>query len=571
MIKLKKILFFSLLTTVAVSPLIPLVKATDGQWQPTVASATWNYDLYRVDRLSFDTNVQGPFKQNGTVFVAQSAKSCLKTTPCLRSDLTLLQNGNGLNITDATSTVTSPFWSIAQDNRFIYFVPSGDKNSWGTVFEYLPQTNLVQTLTVIPRKADELSFQTFAVEATRVYTSIIHKDEKTGAVESKLSVSDYKTGVTDNDFTWYVHAPWQEIADTQNNVVLLKFQFDGGNKQLALYNTTTRKVLEVPGTWTEPPGDIVAAHFLSDGSIQYFQNYRLYTFNPTVDAKPKEHGGATLSWFVDAKSAVQIVGDRMAYVSADNSLYVSDQTGVANFGKALSGHFTLTADTLSYQSLDGYIAYTFGTKNWKNLSYRVTNTVSDVSVGTDAQGGIWYQNATSGKMITIGSGSDPVLTDRAHAIWKGTDGSLYQVTFSPLLDMGSAHVQAVKVANTNTVYLVNGNQTWKIPNPTVYFTWFQSWSEVKAVSAQTLAALLQEKPLAGDAFFAPGTRVKSSADPRVYIVGSDYQLHWIISETVADSIYGSAWNRGILEIQPERLWEYQTGNNVTSHQDVLSI
>ena len=565
MTNLKKILLFSLLVTVSVSPLITKVNATDGQWQPTVSSATWEYDLYRVERLSFGGKaVQGPFKQGDGVFVTQQAKSCVKASTCKQVDLTLLKNGSALPVSSLSSYG-------AQDNRFVYFIPSTDKNFWGTVYEYLPETGLIQTLASIERKANELNFEASAVDGSRIYTSILHKEEKTGAVKSKLSMFDYKSTLRFDDFTWNLNVPWQEVADVRNGVVLAKFQFDGGNKQLALVDTATRKVQEIPGTWTEPPGDLVNAHFLSDGSIQYFQNFRLYSFNPTVDTKPKEHGGATLNWFVDAKSAAKVVGDRMAYVSSDNTLYVSDTNGVANFGKALNGRFALSADTISYQSMDGYISYTFSTKNWKNLHYRVTDTFEDISVGIDGKGDIWYENATSGKTVNMGFGSEPMLTDREHAVWKGADGNVYEATFSSLLDLGTASVKAVKALNTNAVYIINGSQMWKIPDPTTYFTWFHSWSEVTTVSPQTLKAYMDKSTFMGDALFAPGTRVKSMADTRVYVIGTDRQLHWIISETVADSIYGSAWNRGIIEVRPERLWNYQTGGNIQSNKDIQVI
>ncbi|KKW32872.1 MAG: hypothetical protein UY76_C0015G0013, partial [Candidatus Uhrbacteria bacterium GW2011_GWA2_52_8d] len=75
----------------------------------------------------------------------------------------------------------------------------------------------------------------------------------------------------------------------------------------------------------------------------------------------------------------------------------------------------------------------------------------------------------------------------------------------------------------------------------------------------------------GDLKLAAGTRVKSDVSSKVYVVGSDYKLHWITSETVADEIYGSTWNQGIIEVTSTYLWKYATGDDVSSTDDVRSI
>ena len=71
--------------------------------------------------------------------------------------------------------------------------------------------------------------------------------------------------------------------------------------------------------------------------------------------------------------------------------------------------------------------------------------------------------------------------------------------------------------------------------------------------------------------FASGTRVKAIGNPRVYMVGTDGNLHWIVSETVASAIYGSAWNKGIVEVNSTDLWRYVTGKNVDSELSVKAI
>ena len=57
----------------------------------------------------------------------------------------------------------------------------------------------------------------------------------------------------------------------------------------------------------------------------------------------------------------------------------------------------------------------------------------------------------------------------------------------------------------------------------------------------------------------------------MYVIGSDYKLHWITSETVAHDIYGSDWNKGIVSVKDTSLWKYATGSDVSSSDDVRSI
>ncbi len=571
MINLKKTLIFTMLLAVAVSPFIPQVKATDGQWGVATASDSWDYDLYSVEKLSFGKTVQGPFEFNDGVFVTEQAKSCKYPATCELFDVTFLKNGSALSVKNVSKRVTSPFWHSGQDGRFIYLVPSTDGKTWGTMFEYMPETGVIQTLSTIEQKSDDLNFQTASVDGSRVYASILHTDAKTKAVESKLTVTDYKTGYKMDDFTWTLSAPWQEIVDVKDGIALTKFRFDGGFSQLILVDEPKRKVKEIPDTWTEPDGELMAAHILSDGTVQYFKNYRMYTYKPGVDVKPVESGGAYLNWFVPAQDAVQIVGDRMAYIDPENMLYVTSPDGASSFGKALGGKFTLEADAIHYESLEGPISYTFSTRVWKTRHYRVTDSYKDILVGLDEAGNVWYENLTSGKTVNVGYGTDPVLTDREHALWKGVDGKIYQVTFSTLLDLGNADIQAVKAYGESTVYLQSDKQMWRVTDAQTYFTWFDSWSDVVSVSPQTITVYKDSHTLMGDAPFAPGTRVKAAGNPRVYVSGTDGSLHWIVSETVADSIYGSSWNQGIIEVRPERLWNYTTGVNVNSNKDIQVI
>ncbi|MFA4846129.1 MAG: hypothetical protein WC654_06250 [Patescibacteria group bacterium] len=569
---LKKTLIFTVAFAIAISPLLPTVFADSGEWGTPVATAAWDYDYFRVERLKLDYDTSAPYAFNDAVFVAQTAKSCEYPDLCEQVDLTIFKDGEALEIASVSDSVTDTFWHTAQDGRFIYMIPADSDETWGTIYEYDIETGTVATLSDMSRADNSISFMTFATDGDRIYTSTLQTDEVTGDVESALSVYDYGSNYERDDFTYALTAPWQEIVDVQDGLALVKVNFDGGFEQLWIVNQTARSVEAVPDTWTEQGSDIVGAHFLSDGSIRFFRNFRLWTYTQGVDETPTDAGGAYLSWTVDVEDAVQIVGDRMSYIDDENGLYVSDVDGVHKLGVATDGVFNLTEDTIYFQNdEDEYVGYNFETLTWETRAFHVTDAYEDILVGVDEDGNVWYENTTNGRLLNVGFGSAPVLSDREHAYWQGTDSNVYEVTFSPILDLVRDEVEAFSAYNSAGIYLVSGDQMWLIPSEEVYFTWFDSWDEVVEVSQATINVYLETSDYEGDLKFAPGTRVKTVSSARVYVVGSDYELHWIVSETVADEIYGSDWNQGIIEVNDTYLWKYATGDNVASGDDVRSI
>lgn len=569
---LKKILILAVAVAIGVSPLLPRVFADSESWTNTVASAAWDYDFYRVRRLALD-GVSGPYDFNGTVFVTKSAESCDYEESCEMVDMTIFEDGEAFEIESVDERVASAFWHTAQDGRFIYLVPSDDGEIWGTVYEYDSTTGTSTKLTDIEQDSDDIDFMTFATDGNRVYFGTIHTDEDTGDIESELSVYDYKSTYGRDDFTYQLTAPWQEIVDVQDGLALVKFQFSGGFEQLWLVDQTARSMEAIPDTWTQDPGEIIGAHFVSDGSIRYFRNYRLFSYNPETDSTPTDAGGAYLSWFDEVPDAVQIVGDRMAYIDDEDGLYVSDVDGVSKFGVATNGSFNLDEDAIYFRNLDGdYVGYHFSTKTWETTSFLVTDTFENIRVGIDADENVWYGNLTTGYVLNVGYGNEPVvLSDREHAYWQGADGNIYEATFSPLLDLERENVEAFSSYTSDGIYLVTDGSMWLIPDQTVYFTWFDSWDDTLEVSQATIDVYLKTYDYKGDLKLAAGTRVKSDVSKKVYLVGSDYKLHWIVSETVADEIYGSDWNQGIIEVTSTYLWKYATGSDVSSTDDVRSI
>ncbi len=84
-------------------------------------------------------------------------------------------------------------------------------------------------------------------------------------------------------------------------------------------------------------------------------------------------------------------------------------------------------------------------------------------------------------------------------------------------------------------------------------------------------AKLSEYSDQGIALYPAGTKVKLEGDAKVYTVGYDGKLHWIISQAVAYIIYGDSWNHDIIEITQMDLVDYSLGFMIDEADDADMI
>jgi hypothetical protein len=569
---LNKLIVFAVVVMAFVSPFLPKVMANYGYWYNTISDKVWEYDSHTVERLAFRRDVQGPYNFSDNVFFADEAKKCSTRLECNQVDISIVKNGELLEINDVNEDITSRNWHIKQNDEFVYYVEAEGDYNWLTAFKYDGEIKGIDKLTALTRKNNEIKFNSFATEGDRLYGELIQEDKYNGDVEPGILVRDFESGYERRDISKRLTAPWQEIVDVYGDLVLVKFQFEGGPKQLWIIDERRTTMSAIYDTWTENPGDIVGAHFKSDGTVEYFKNYRLFTFDPKTQSRPTEHSGVYLNWFEGSNKTMQILGDRTAWLDPENNLYVNDLDGVRKMGQVIDGQFTLLKDSIFFVSENGYEGYDFKTSQWSKRSYHVTDLYQDILVGIDSDNDVWYENTSTNKLVNVGFGTDPVLSDRAHAYWKGMDGYVYEVSFKVLLDAPSFEKpQAYKAYDDSTVYLLEDGEFMKVNDEKVYFSWFNSWDNVAEVTPRIMELYLEKYGLNGDAPFAPGTRVKTAGNPRVYVMGTDAKLHWLVSETVADSIYGSYWNNEIIELPHGYLWKYGTGYDLHSSSDIKSI
>lgn len=119
----------------------------------------------------------------------------------------------------------------------------------------------------------------------------------------------------------------------------------------------------------------------------------------------------------------------------------------------------------------------------------------------------------------------------------------------------------IKASGPAVYYYGSDARRYVFPNETTFFSWFQDFSSVKTITDSELAAI----SIGGNMVIRPGTKlVKITTDPKVYAVTRCGGLHWIESESVATSLYGSSWARRVVDVPDAFFTNYSVGPSLAS-------
>jgi hypothetical protein len=562
----KKLVFSVIALAMAVSPFLS-VKADNGDWDAAISAAAWNYGDYRVERLAFADDAIGPFNLGEFVLVAEPVDSKPNEEPLY--NVYMLEDGLKLLMENVPEEALDAQRFALNDGRFVFISQVDWDGDHYAVTEYDGDGDAEQLVEdVFFSGVEDIDV---LVDGADIYFETSHDfTGKTALKQTAVYVYDEAEGDAD-----IVGKHWElreeKLLDAADGKVLIKMTFSSGNKQLWLgdthnvnYQGMTREAIS--GTWVDPEADIFAAHFIDDDTVEFFMNYVRHTYDLDTEVLTK-HDGQFLNWYGAPEDAYQLDGVYMAWVTPENTLMLSDGSNVKTIGTAADGQFLLEDGRLFYASGSAGKVYDIAARVTVNLPFAVTDVYGDIVVGNDAAGNVSYMDMNSGEAYDLGYGSAPAISDEMHVYWMGVDGAIYEGTVSlpSVLSVGS--IRAMKLASDNTVYLVKDGEKLVIPSEKTYFTWFDSWSDVEIVTAAKLNGYAD----GGVASFAPGTKVKLARDPKVYVVGNDGKLHWITTQTVAYSIFGSTWNKGILEINQQDLVTNPLGSAIESESDLQTI
>lgn len=547
-------------------PITPsAVLADSGSWSYIQATAAWSYDDFKVERLDFDANTMGPLSIGDNVIIVEPAAIC-EPNSCARYDLYILKDGMGMFVGNVPIEVVNEQRYFNSDNEFIYVdsADSEDNNYWSVVKidldtgeETIIAENIfidgVQDIDVVVRE-DEIYF-----------TVSLNWDGHRGYSNAVIYVFDpLSSSVKVATKNWQQNN--DDLQDAQNGVLLSKMTFSSGERQLWTYDTNVYPVNAeaVADTWTPENENIVGAHFRADATIEFFDMYQRYIY----DGENSVAQGDYLSWYKSYEESMQVVDGRMAWLDPENVLRVSGADVNLELGKVNDPEtFYLTPETIFYPTVDGGEKYDFASQTYTEYPFNVTDVYGEIVVGQDINGAIWYMNTETEKSIEIGSGTNAVISDEMHVYWRGTDEHVYEATMSLNALSGASDIRAVKVSGDSRVYLVLDNKTYWIQSDKVYFSWFESWDDVSTISSSKFS----EYDYSGDAFYAPGTKLKLADDPKVYMVGSDGKLHWITTELLAYNIYGPTWNQDIIEFDNQETTGLIFSSPITNENGVQNI
>ena len=564
----KKLTFSVIALAMAVSPFLS-VDADNGNWDTAVTAASWNYDGYRVEKLAFASDAIGPYNLGNFALVAEPVDSC-KPNDCDIYDVYMLKDGSTLLMTNVPASILDSHRFAINDGRLVFVAQADLDGEHYAVTEYDADGDSSQLVEDVFFSGVE-SIDVLASDGDVYFNTALDYTGSTSVEQAAVYMYDAAEGDADIIGKHYELRD-EQMLDAADGIVLEKLTFPSGNKQLWLgdthnYNNLGMTREAISGTWLEPEADIYGAHFVNDSQIEFFMNFIRHTYDLDTKVLAK-HDGQYLNWNRDPELGYQIAGSRMAWVDSSDTLSVSDGTTVTALGNAFDGQFYLESDRVFYATSTGGKSYDFSAKTASDVGFFVTDSDGgDILVGNDSTGKVRYLNLATDASYSLGFGSAPTLSDETHAYWTGVDGNVYEATVSLPSAASLGTVSAVKSSSSNTVYLIADGKKYAMPSEKTYFTWFSSWSNVTTVSATTLASYAD----AGTATLAPGTKVKIANDVRVYVVGDDGKLHWITTQTVAYSLYGSDWNKNILAITQQDLVTNALGTSIASEADLQSI
>ena len=114
---------------------------------------------------------------------------------------------------------------------------------------------------------------------------------------------------------------------------------------------------------------------------------------------------------------------------------------------------------------------------------------------------------------------------------------------------------------SSVYYLGSDGKRYVFPSESVYFSWYADFSGVVTIPASEL----QTYPLGSNVTMRPGTKlVKITTDPSVYAVTPNGVLRKIQSEADAIALYGSNWNKIIVDVADSFFTNYTVGSPLPS-------
>jgi hypothetical protein len=188
----------------------------------------------------------------------------------------------------------------------------------------------------------------------------------------------------------------------------------------------------------------------------------------------------------------------------------------------------------------------------------------DAAAGALIGGGL--ATRVDGQTVTIPSTVETasLMVKNGDVAWiEGAPGSqTLKFATTPVLVSAAESAKSVighlvKSSGSPTVYFAaQDGSRYAFVGSGTYFSWFDDFATVQTISNAAIAQM----PLGGDVLYKPGSRLlKVASSPKIYQIGNDGSVHWIESEDILVSAYGSHWQQQVTVISATDLADYPQG------------
>ena len=546
------------------------------QWESVSAKRVWNYDTYRVAELNLPAVVDGLFNLGDNVLVQTTASSCAIPN-CNERDAWILRNGSAIRVPNVPKGALDLENYLKNDGRVVWAAKTIEDRYVVVELDLVSgqKINLTKEFFL-----DGVETMDVMVAGSEVFMNPTFSFDEPSRVFKQAAVFRYSAPRDGAELiTKRYHSEHEELLDVDlvNRRILTKMTFQNGDKELFITKLESGfapygEFDRIVGSYTPKHEDIVGAHFRPDGAVEYFRLFdrHLSTTDNGVKTVKTASLGENLNWLRQMDDTIFVEGDNMVYVNMAGELTVSNANfGVLRAAPVDRNPVAVNEDYVFYVSTDGLgHVYDLRDGSVETVDYRPVDAFDDAVIGVNPHGSVLFTNTSVDVTMDMGFGTSPAMSDNRHIYWRGVNGGVFEATVaSNPARVGNYRVEAVKIAESPVVYLVDGINRWTFTNEDAFFSWFKNWDEVKTVSPTYLTRFRDRGPAA----LSPGARIKSLSDARVYIIGHDNKLHWIVNERVAYDVYGPSWNKSIIDVPTVTLVSYQLGSTVEAVEDWQEI
>ncbi|MBU2007864.1 hypothetical protein KJ627_00880, partial [Patescibacteria group bacterium] len=136
------------------------------------------------------------------------------------------------------------------------------------------------------------------------------------------------------------------------------------------------------------------------------------------------------------------------------------------------------------------------------------------------------------------------------------------VVMVPETNAAASAGDLIKMDGLSSVYyLAADGKRYVFPNESTYFSWYGDFSGVMTIPQSEL----ESYPLGANVTVRPGTKlVKITTNPKVYAVTANGNLLAIPDETTAVALYGSTWNKRVIDVPDAFFTNYKISTGVVS-------